>query len=461
MPQEYILIVDFENPHSDLVARRIRDNNVYTETVSYKEALEYAKAKKPMGIILAGGQDSVCKASCMGIEEEIFELNIPVLGISYGAHLLAKTLGATVKKQKENINKQIYVVKTADVPATLVFDTSLCYLNHTDQIVKLPKDFVVSATSEDCKYAVIEQPQKRLYAVQFYPEAEQTSCGSQFFYNFAVKVCGCSQSWTSKSFIDMQIKSIKETSGDREIICALWGDMSSSVSAILASRAVGEKLTGIFIDNGFCYKSEQEAVVDKLEKDFGIRVVKVNASKLFMSRLAKANQPQDKKIIISEETARIIKEQGEIISKDYLKTEISTQIFEEELCKVGVELGLSKILAGSRHFSQYGFAIKVQGVLTASKIKTARDSDRILLEELAKFGLTGAIREFYTMVWDDVGTEKDGEENQTQTIIIKASSYKDRNSTQWAKIPYDALENISGRMIREIKNISRVLYDIT
>ncbi|MEG1049104.1 MAG: glutamine-hydrolyzing GMP synthase, partial [Oscillospiraceae bacterium] len=313
MSQEYIMIIDFGSQYREVVARRIRENNVYSEVVSYKNALKCAKENPPKGIIFTGGPNSVYEKNSPQIEKEIFQLGIPVLGICYGAQLMAHTLGGRVEKQEKREYGKVKIKACNGGDLTGMFEEEFCWMSHTDQIVQLPEGFVVTATSETCPFAAMECKAKGLYAVQFHPEVEHTPFGRQLFYDFTVKVCGCKQNWTSQGFIDTQINEIKQTVGDKNVLCALSGGVDSTVAAVLVHRAIGERLTCVFVDHGFMRKDEGDMVMDTLEKEFEMKVIRVNAKDRFMAKLAGVTEPEEKRKILGAEFITVLDEQAALL----------------------------------------------------------------------------------------------------------------------------------------------------
>ncbi|MEG0090860.1 MAG: glutamine-hydrolyzing GMP synthase [Oscillospiraceae bacterium] len=499
MSQEYIMIIDFGSQYREVVARRIRENNVYSEVVSYKNALKCAKENPPKGIIFTGGPNSVYEKNSPQIEKEIFQLGIPVLGICYGAQLMAHTLGGKVEKQEKREYGKVKIKACNGGDLTGMFEEEFCWMSHTDQIVQLPEGFVVTATSETCPFAAMECKAKGLYAVQFHPEVEHTPFGRQLFYDFTVKVCGCKQNWTSQGFIDTQINEIKQTVGDKNVLCALSGGVDSTVAAVLVHRAIGERLTCVFVDHGFMRKDEGDMVMDTLEKEFEMKVIRVNAKDRFMAKLAGVTEPEEKRKIIGAEFIKVFDEQAALLEEqsfllqgtiypDVIESGTDTAhvikshhnvgglpkdvkfklleplrpLFKDEVRKVGAALGIPKQIVNRQPFPGPGLAIRTLGELTDEKVEIVRESDAILRQEIAKAGLDGAIWQYFTVLPNirSVGVMGDVR-TYAHVVAIRAVTSTDGMTSDWAKIPYEVLEKISSRIVNEVNNVSRIVYDIT
>lgn len=498
--QELVLIIDFGGQYKELIARRVRENNVYCEVVSYRTSIEKIKEKNPKGIIFTGGPASVYAEDAPSCDSEIFQLGIPVLGICYGGQLMAQMFKGKVNRAssreygrvKLNINDRKGIFE--QIP-----DDTKCWMSHTDFIEIAPEGFKITATTESCPVAAMANTEKKLYAVQFHPEVEHTEKGKEIIHNFLFEVCQCAGNWNMRDFAEQTIEEIKEKVGNKKVLCALSGGVDSSVAAVLVHKAVGDQLTCIFVDHGLLRKDEGDQVEQVFREMFHMNLIRVNAQKRFLSRLEGITDPEEKRKIIGEEFIRVFEEEssklGEIdflvqgtVYPDVIESGTDTaavikshhnvgglpkdmkfelieplrQLFKDEVRKVGEELGISGEIVWRQPFPGPGLAIRVLGEIIEDKLHIVRESDAILRDEIKKAGLEKSIWQYFTCLPNvrSVGVMGD-ERTYSHTVAIRAVTSSDGMTSDWARIPYEVLEKISNRIVNEVDNVNRIVYDIT
>ena len=503
MNGQHILILDFGGQYNQLIARRVRECNVYCEVKPFdKVSLDFIREDKPSGIIFTGGPNSVYAEGAPSVPRELFEMGIPVLGICYGSQLMAHVLGGEVStcvtseygKTETEYDKDCPLFASQELPRKAV-----SWMSHTDYISKLPKGFKKSAQTWNCPFAGMYCEERKLYAVQFHPEVNHTEHGITMIDNFVKKVCGCTGDWTMENYAETAIKDIREKVGSGKVLLALSGGVDSSVLAALLSKAIGRQLTCIFVDHGFMRKNEGDEV-EAAFKDWDINFVRVNAKDRFMDRLRGVSEPEAKRKIIGEEFIRVFEAEAKKIGRvdffaqgtiypdviesgsgdaavikshhnvgglpDYVDfkeiIEPLRMLFKDETRKLGQELGLSDTLVWRQPFPGPGLAIRIIGEITDDKLEILKDADWIFREEIAKAGLDRALNQYFAVLTNNRSVGVMGDfRTYDYTLALRAVETTDFMTAEFSRIPYGVLEVCSRRIVNEVKNINRVVYDIT
>ncbi len=505
MPQnEKVLVVDFGGQYNQLVARRVRECNVYCEIVSYRVGLDAIRAQNPKGIIFTGGPNSVYVDGAPTIDPAIFDLGIPVLGLCYGFQLMTHLLGGHVCKAPEReYGKTLVHVDTKSKAFENVSPETICWMSHNDYAETAPTGFTISAYTDNCPVAAIELPEKNLYGFQFHPEVLNTPEGKTMLHNFVYNVCGCKGDWKMGSFVETSVKALREKIGDGKVLCALSGGVDSSVAAAMLSKAVGKQLTCVFVDHGLLRKNEMEEVCEVFGPNgqFELNFVCVNARQRFYDKLAGVSEPEKKRKIIGEEFIRVFEEEAKKIGAvdflaqgtiypdvvesglggestvikshhnvgglpDYVDfkeiVEPLRDLFKDETRQAGRELGLPEYLVSRQPFPGPGLAIRIIGEVTPDKVKMVQEADAIWREEIAKAGLDKSISQYYAALTNmrSVGVMGD-ERTYDYAVALRAVTTTDFMTAEAAEIPWGLLQTVTSRIVNEVQHVNRVLYDCT
>ena len=493
-----VIIVDFGGQYNQLIARRVRECNVYCEVVPYAKAMDVIKEKKPVGIIFTGGPNSVYADGAPSIDDAVYSLDIPILGICYGAQLMAQNLGGKVERPASQEYGRVEIEATGGLVAKVV-DKDVSWMSHGDQITRIPDGFVPTAHSETCAYASMEDPDKMLYAVQFHPEVEHTPFGRELIRSFLYEVCGCTGDWTTESFVSSTIADIRAKVGEGRVLCALSGGVDSTVCAVLVHKAIGKNLTCVFVDHGLMRKNEGDEVMDTLKREFDLDVIRVNAGEQFLGKLAGVTDPEQKRKIIGAEFIEVFTAEAAKLGKmefllqgtiypDIIESGLGDAalikshhnvgglpeklgfellepvrlLFKDEVRRVGRELGIPGFIVDRQPFPGPGLAVRCLGEVREEKLFILRESDAILREEIKNAGLDREIWQYFTVLPNimSVGVKGD-ERTYCHAVGIRAVTSVDAMTSDWARIPYDVLERISNRIVNEVPGVNRILFDCT
>lgn len=501
---EKIIVLDFGGQYNQLIARRVRECNVYCEIYSYKTDLEKIKEMRPKGIIFTGGPNSAYKEDSPTYTREIFELGVPVLGICYGAQLMMHLLGGKVETAPVREYGKIEV--TVDRGSKLfenVSEKTICWMSHNDYISQAAPGFAISAHTPDCPVAAVEDVKRRLYAIQFHPEVLHTKEGTKMLSNFVYNVCECSGDWKMDSFVEDSILAIRQKVGDGKVLCALSGGVDSSVAAVMMSKAVGDQLTCVFVDHGLLRKNEGDEVEAVFGPDgpYKLNFVRVNAQERFYEKLKGVEEPERKRKIIGEEFIRVFEEEAKKIGAvDYLVQgtiypdvvesglggesavikshhnvgglpecvdfreiiEPLRNLFKDEVRRAGLELGIPDYLVFRQPFPGPGLGIRIIGEVTAEKVQMVQDADAIWREEIANAGWDTKVNQYFAALTNmrSVGVMGD-ERTYDYAIALRAVTTTDFMTAESAEIPWDVIGKATSRIVNEVKHVNRVLYDCT
>ncbi|WP_462400746.1 glutamine-hydrolyzing GMP synthase [Lacticaseibacillus pantheris] len=497
-----IIVLDYGSQYNQLITRRIRDFGIYSELKPHTITAAEVRELAPKGIIFSGGPNSVYDEGALGVDPELFELGIPILGVCYGMQLMAKELGGRVEPATEREYGHVDIDVLADTHPVLFRDLperQTVWMSHGDLVREVPSGFVTTATSTNCPISAMADDQRKFYGIQFHAEVRNTQYGEQILRHFAFDVCGADANWNMSDFIEDQVAAIRAEVGDQQVLLGLSGGVDSSVVAALLNKAIGDQLTCIFVDHGLLRKNEADQVMDSLGKGLGVKIIKVDAASRFLGDLKGVTDPEQKRKIIGKDFIEVFNDEArklhgiDYLAQGTLYTDVVesgtdtaqtikshhnvgglpddlkfklieplNKLFKDEARELGEKLGIPHDLVWRQPFPGPGLGIRVLGEVTEDKLAIVRDSDWVLRDEIAKSGLQESIWQYFTVLpgFRSVGVMGDGR-TYDYTIAIRAITSVDGMTADFARIDWDILQKISARIVNEVGHVNRVVYDIT
>ena len=498
-----IIILDFGGQYTQLIARRVRENHVYSEVVPWSISASEIAARRPVGVILSGGPSSVNDPDAPHCDPAIYDLGVPVLGICYGMQLTAHLLGGQVEKAKEREYGRVTVtMKESGGLLDGMSASSSCWMSHTWQVSACPPGFRPIASTDNCPVAAMANEERRIYGVQFHPEVTHTDEGKRLIYNFLYGICGCTGDWNMDAYAETAVKQIREAVGeDGTVLLALSGGVDSSVAAALIYRAIGNRLTCVFVDHGLLRKGESDQVCHVFSHLFPVRFIRADASEKFFADLKGVTELEEKRHILGRDFIEVFREEASKLGKldcfaqgtiypDVIESGQGTNaavikshhnvggvpkelgftelieplrmLFKDEVRALGETLGLPRELVWRQPFPGPGLSIRVIGEVTPEKVQIVRESDAIFREEIAKAGLDRQVNQYFTVLTgvQSVGVMGD-ERTYDYTIALRAVTTDDFMTADWARLPYDLIATVSARIVNEVPHASRVVLDVT
>ncbi|MCW2278630.1 glutamine-hydrolyzing GMP synthase [Heliophilum fasciatum] len=498
---ETILVLDFGGQYNQLIARRVRELHVYCEMHPFSISIEAIKQMNPKGIIFTGGPSSVYADKAPQVDPAIYELGIPIFGICYGMQLMAHQLGGTViGAEQREYGKSDLAVLASEGPFIGLSGDVQCWMSHGDKVAALPAGFEVIGKTAHAPVAAMGNKERRFYAVQFHPEVRHTPQGLEMLKRFLYDICGCTGEWTMANFVEEQVAAIREQAGDGHVLCALSGGVDSSVAALMVHRAVGDRLTCVYVDHGFMRLNESARIVKTFREELGMNLIAVDASEQFLGKLAGVTDPETKRKIIGTEFIRVFEAEAAKIGQvdflvqgtlypDVVESGTSTAavikshhnvgglpedmkfqlieplrtLFKDEVREAGLQLGLPEDIVWRQPFPGPGLAIRILGEVTKENLDILRHADDIVFQEIKKSGLYRQIWQSFVVLPTNVRSVGVMGDERTYAFpaVLRAVTSDDAMTADWARLPYDLIESISSRIVNEVRGINRVVYDVT